>query len=235
MQDLPAIVEQVAAFSALRHIGATEQLEKRIIVQCYDLTQRFAAWMQRTSPDILKFDYTVAKVPLPMPMDDADITLLHLSMMYWIALMILYSFLQFFNKRRSEYDSDINEKTDHESPTWHNDKTDQEPYSNTIAEESPNLYASKCVHALHLFWVYEGNIAENLVGLVPLWFATHYYINRSSTEHKGNELDLLRNALGTNIFGSSAASHLAKIFGQQFEVDCDIEGTKATNDEVLWF
>ncbi|KAK2616731.1 hypothetical protein QQS21_000343 [Conoideocrella luteorostrata] len=236
VQELPALVEQVVAFLALQPVSSTKHLEMRILAQCNTLHGQFASWMRKASPYILKFDYTIIpNMPLPIPQDETEISLLHLSMMFWIALMILYSILQFFNERSGEDDIDFDTKENSQSVTEHSNKEDQNLTLYANMYKGPNLYASKCVHALHLFGEFKGGVAESLSVIVPLWFTMRYFLNRKSGQHKGNELEVLRKALSTKLFGSSAASHITKISGRTDEIDRIMGGENATHDAVLWF
>ncbi|KAG8415508.1 hypothetical protein J3458_009348 [Metarhizium acridum] len=145
VQELPAILEQVVAFRALERVGATKHLEARIIAQCNQLHRDSQTWTQRV-PDVLTFDYTPAKPPLLAPRDDAGISLLHLGEIYWIALMILYSVLNFFTQNEHK------PRGTEQSVAQHNKDDRGGTLTRVPLSTSPDLHASKCVHAIHLYW-----------------------------------------------------------------------------------
>ncbi|EXV03854.1 hypothetical protein X797_003653 [Metarhizium robertsii] len=105
-QELPAIPEQVMAFRALGRVGATKHPEMRIITPCNQLHPESETRTQT---------------------EDAGISLLHLSEIYWIALMMLYLVLDFSTERHNGHKPRGTEQS------------------------SPDFDASKCVHAIHLY------------------------------------------------------------------------------------
>lgn len=229
-------MEQFVAFQALHNVGATKHLEERIIDQCCDIDDKLDAWGRQHSPEILRFDFRSADSPIAAPQNDAELSLLHLSMMSWIVRMILYSILRFFIERhgianlnaRTATHCELAPKCD--DPAKHClDGLDERRSC------CADLYASKCVHALHLFGAYRGSAAEGMSIMVPLWFTMRYYLNKASRQYVGDEEDLLRHVLNAKLYGSPAWTHLTKISGQKSDIDSVMKGEKPTIDTVLWF
>jgi hypothetical protein len=235
VQELPAILEQVTAFQALERVAATKHLEMRILEQCEDLHQQFEAWTRKV-PDIFRFDYMAAQLPLPEPENDVDVSLVHLSEVYWIGLMILFSVMKFFQKRRLAGDKAGDAADSAEIQT----KVEEEDEGKGVVAcptliVSPDLYASKCVHAMHLYWCQKSCIIESIAGLLAMSFVMRYYLNENSAGVTGDELHGLRRALDIELFGSRVRFLVTKVSGGNALVDAIDKGVRLPGDELSWF
>ncbi|KAH0596810.1 hypothetical protein MHUMG1_05118 [Metarhizium humberi] len=160
-QKLPAIPEQVMAFRALGRVGATKHLEMRIITPCLDiLTTRKQTGFTGTK-------------------EDAGISLLHLSEIYWIALMMLYLVLDFSTERQNGH--------------------------NPRGTEQVQTLMPRSAYTRYTFtW---SSIMERIAGLLASSFAIRcYLLGEKSTEHSSDERDVLQQILHIKPYGSEVRS-----------------------------
>lgn len=237
LQEVPGILEQVTALFALRAVGRrVDELRKRIIAQCEALNLELAAWHEKVFPDILKFDYT-AKVPLLEPDNDVEVSLHHLSIIYWISLMILYSIINVLYQQERGQDNDHTESrtsgTYTLTPECISNSTNRS--ADTSWPNLVNLYASKCVHAMHLYWAPKCGIIENISGLLSLGFILRFYLGKALKGQHNEEMVLLGKTLKIKLFGSDVGSILAKVSAGQLKLDSTTRNRSVPGDDLSWF
>lgn len=237
LQELPAILEQVTALFAMRAGGQrVDELKKRIIAQCEALNLELTAWHDKICPHILKFDYT-ATVPLLVPENDVDVSLHHLSIIYWISLMILYSTINVLHQAEP---AQANDPTKSVATTVYSAAPESCVHSMNRAANGSwprlvNLYASKCVHAMHLYWASKSGIIENISGFLSLGFVLRFYLGKALKGQHSEEMILLGKTLKIKLFGSDVGTILAKVSAGRLKLDLGTSHQSVPGNDLSWF
>lgn len=235
VEEMATLLEQVDAFRTLHPVGATKYLEKRILDQCGELELDFAKWEQRMSPDIEKFDYTATEnKSLPVPDDDAACSLLHLSIIYWISMMMLYSIMNYFRPRLQ----DGGDKSAQDAAS--SEKCHEKTGCGTSASrppKCPRVYALKCLRAMHLYFEGDGGFIGRVSGLLTLGFAARYFLNEMPKEQNDDETESFAKILDTMVFGTPVRHLLAQLSGGKLPTNANAgaNGNGPPASEISWF
>ena len=90
--EIPGYMEDL---DILRNIqsegGDVVEPRRKLIAHCQSTIDQFVVWVEEAKPILDTFDYAVKGLPLPVPKDDGELGILHLSCSYWMACIFLSS------------------------------------------------------------------------------------------------------------------------------------------------
>lgn len=91
MTDIPGLLEDLDLVRACTTPSLADEMRRRLFNNCQNLDRTLSCWTHEVGDTIKTFDYTATGIPLRRPNTSEEIALLHLSNLYWMLCVLLYS------------------------------------------------------------------------------------------------------------------------------------------------
>ncbi|OAQ65870.2 AIG2-like protein [Pochonia chlamydosporia 170] len=158
MNEIPWILEQQ---DNLQNLPPSHQKDKvpGILHQCKRQAMALEKWRRHDETDAVlsMFDLQDEDEPLPSPKDEVELAGLHLTGLYWIAGLLLYSTLWTVSDVVNGVQRDeVNQKS-------------------KVYERATRAYAKRMAYSVHLFFEESSSEFEKSTGLYPLIMASQLY------------------------------------------------------------
>ncbi|KAJ6439226.1 dnaK protein [Purpureocillium lavendulum] len=103
LDDIPGLLQQLDKVQGLQYGAKRDELLQKLHLRCREIEVTLNAWKRRVGNDLQRFDYTTTSLPIAPPDSDVEFALLHLTSLYWVACLLLYSTLGFASRQGSPY------------------------------------------------------------------------------------------------------------------------------------
>lgn len=180
-----------------------------LLENCSRLERQLLAWRRSMEDSLGTYDYMQSDSTIPLPQDDRDYPVLHMSFFYWSCSIILYTTIHIASNEAMQ-----NQVKPHCSPV---------PFSspghpNYHDERNPTLHAHRIIHALPLSYKPHAGGYAALSSTFPLGMAVRYLLVAHFFPHGGDsgdtEYDFLQQTLSRPFMGAYIArfiNHLQKV------------------------
>ncbi|KAK2606308.1 hypothetical protein QQS21_003239 [Conoideocrella luteorostrata] len=168
-------------------VATADELRDTLVYRCMQTYRTLVAWTETVGDALYAFDPNVVGLPLPTPSTDEDYELLHLSIVYWITSLFLYSTWEFALQQNIQPSYLTTGVSCIDSPP-HLDS----PQSDTqISDTSSINYARRIAWSIHLFFAPGTGAWGANAALLPLGFALRFLMVKESGSPFSEERKLL--------------------------------------------
>ncbi|KND88028.1 hypothetical protein TOPH_07313 [Tolypocladium ophioglossoides CBS 100239] len=203
MDDMPELFEQLDNIQSRKSGTNVDALRERLKVQCRETEVALNAWRRHVGVKLHRFDYTLTRSPIPPPSSDVEFALLHMTSLYWIACLVLYSTMIFVSKGIRP--SNGLAKSDSESTSKPLDKhaAGLPPNPDLFAPSmEPRMFASKIARSIHLFFEPSAGFVQSGSALFPLAIALRYFAVVEPSGQRSEEAKMLQRLLRQPFMGT---------------------------------
>ncbi|CAI7568005.1 unnamed protein product [Penicillium manginii] len=197
MVQTPGLLEELDNIRASPVAKRSPLVWEEFLDNCSRIERQLLAWRISMGDDIGTYDYTRSCSTLPLPKEDRDYPVLHMSFFYWSCSIILYTTIHI------AMDQAIRNQVDtHCSPI----PFSSPEYPNYHDERNPTLHAHRIIHALPLSYRPHAGGYAALSSTFPLGMAVRYLLvahlfpgNSGHTEYEFLQQTLSRPFMGAYI------------------------------------
>lgn len=206
---------QAATASAL----AREE-RQRTIASALAMKKALLTWEIEMGPELERFDYTASPTPLKPPSNDREVSLLHLSNLFWAISLAVDSTLGTLYKQSSPYeplDADYEDgsETGSSLPTPDSLGEDQtgatEPKDALTGIQVLRMYAYKIAHSIQLLLVPESGAFGCNVSLFPLLATWRFLATTEPPDEPSPERQMIEKLFGKEFQGTRIGRYAASL------------------------
>ncbi|OAQ61432.1 fungal transcriptional regulatory protein [Pochonia chlamydosporia 170] len=195
---LPGLMQDMDILQELTLIAPAGEWKKKVLKSCLGLKEALRRWETEIGQELERFDYTVSTTPLKPPSTDREVSLLHLSTLYWaISLAVDTSLgtLLVQNARSGGVEGDCEDDSETESTSSMATSGKGDSSSRRQLKDQDDrrtllrTYAYKIAHAIPLLFEPESGAFGCNVALFPLLSAWRFLsmtepVDKPSPEHQ---------------------------------------------------
>ena len=199
MVEMPGMLEDLDDLRTCKDVDTAANMRSELLDYCQKSIDTLQDWKLEMGDLLTKFDFTIAKLPLPTPVRDDELALLHLCNIYWMLCIYLSSTYTY--TLATEPPGTTSDETDRGRALWDGPTPDMDP----------TLNAHRIAHSVHLFFTkHFGAYAIN-VAIFPLGTALRWLMMVEPVDRISDERQLLINMFVQPFLGTYIGRFLEKL------------------------
>lgn len=210
MVQIPGLLEELDIIRASTIEKGSPQAWENLLENCSRLERQLLAWRITMGDDIGTYDYTQSDSTIPLPEDDRDYPVLHMSFFYWSCSIILYTTIHIAANEAIQ-----NQVKTHCSPI----PFSSPEHPNYHDERNPTLHAHRIIHALPLSYKPHAGGYAALSSTFPLGMAVRYLLVAHLFPHKDNSADTEYEFLQQTLSQPFMGAYIARFINHLHKVD----------------
>lgn len=240
LDDIPGLLQQLDEFQGLQGGVERDKSLQRLHLRCREIEAALYAWKRRVSNDLERFDYTATSLPIAPPDSDVEFALLHLTSLYWVACLLLYSTLAFASRQGNPLTLQVKPHGAHVSstatPLAAPGKLDKRDIFAPMMDA--RLFGCKIAHAIHLSFESGAGFVQSGSALFPLAVALRYFATLDAAGQPTPEAEVLRALYRKPFMGGHVGRFLEPIEGSQRHGTSEQTSTYTATqlkDKIWWY